>query len=90
MNVFLRAFDHWLPLAAEDLETSRDGQPRGRADGRRVAPPRRAGAACTACVTCQQLRGQCRPPHGWRNGHRLDQALGGGDSRGLHPASPGL
>lgn len=74
MNVFLRAFEHWLPLAAEDLETSRDGRSRGRADRRRVPPTRWAGAAC------QQQRGQCSPSHGWRNGHGPDKALGGGDS----------
>lgn len=48
MNVFLRAFEHWLPLAAEDPETGRGGRPEGNADaGVRSLPRWQAGAACT-------------------------------------------
>ena len=90
MNEFLRAFEHWLLVAAQELETSRDGWLRGKADRRCVPPTRRADAACTASVTCQHQYSQRSPSHGWKHRHRPDKALEGGDSRGLHPASSGL
>lgn len=52
--MFLRAFEHWLPLAAEDPETGRGGRPEETLIAGVRLPARQAGAACTPSVACQQ------------------------------------
>lgn len=85
--MFLRAFEHWLPLAAEDPETGRGG---GRPEetliagvrlprGRRVRLHSLRAPANSSAVNAAHLKDG-------KNGHRLNKALEGGDSRGLHPA----
>lgn len=74
--MFLRAFEHWLPLAAEDPET---GRRRPEEADRRRAPP---GGGCRLPPQCLPNSSAVNAAHlkDGKNEHRLDKALEGGDS----------